>query len=420
MHRSSRIWPVPALLALLGLFALIACSSSDDPPLVDAAAGDGSAAEAAVGDGPGPTPDKGPPTPDGPKPPAKWTTITSSGPAVANPCLTLLKDGRVLITGGYVYKSPTQTVKVYQKKAWLFVPSSDSFVAAGEMSVERASHTASLLPDGRVLAVGGGNASGELDSTEIFDPTKPGASAWQPGVKLATPRSGHAAVTLGDGRILYASGGNWSSGANYLDSVMIYKPSSSNFVLPAVTLNKGRVYLAGALLGTGKVLLAGGDDGSSAFSNLLEIFDPASNQVTKLTVTMTDKKSRPFAFTLPGGKVLITAGYAFAYPPSDDLYDPVSNKVTKLNHPGGSARGSSAALLNDGRVLVVGGYEKAQEKKARAFDGKTLSWELLPDMLQARSYLGLIALKDGSVLAVGGRGGASSTFPAQAERLHNP
>jgi N-acetylneuraminic acid mutarotase len=339
---------------------------------------------------------------------------------VANPRLVLLKDGRVLITGGYVYKSAVSTVRVYQKKAWLYAPTKDAFVAAGEMATERDSHSANLLPDGRVLVVGGRNASGELDSTEIFDPTQPAASAWQAGPSLAAKRSGHTAVTLGDGRILYAAGGNWSGGANYLDSVMIYKPASANFVLPAVTLSKGRMHLTGALLPSGKVLLAGGDDGSSAYSNLLELFDPATSQVTKLSVTMTDKKVRPFAFTLPGGKVLITAGYAFAYPPSDDLYDPLTNKITKLNHPGGSARGSEATLLANGRVLVLGGYEKAQEKKARAFDGKTLSWEMLPDMLQARSYLGVITLMDGSVLAVGGRGGAGNTFPTQAERLFNP
>lgn len=412
------------LLALPALLTL-GCDSTDDPLPLDGAVADGPVRNLlqVEGVGDGPTPDTAPdasPKPDGPKPPAVWKTVAGPGPAVASPRLVLLKDGRVLITGGYVYKSPTSTVRVYQKKAWLYAPNKDAFVAAGELATERDGHSADLLPDGRVLVVGGMNASGELDSTEIFDPTKPAASAWQAGPTLAAKRFGHASVPLSDGRILYAAGANWSGGANYLDSVMIYKPASGSFSLPAVTLSKGRMYLAGALLSSGKVLLAGGDDGSSAFSNLLELFDPATSQVTKLSVTMTDKKSLPFAFTLPGGNVLITAGYAFAYPPSDDLYDPLTNKVTKLTHPGGSARGSVATQLADGRVLVLGGYEKAQDKKARVFDGKTLSWDMLPDMLQARAYFGVITLKDGSVLVVGGRSGSGNTFPTQAERLFNP
>jgi hypothetical protein len=355
--------------------------------------------------------------PDGPPPAPEWKTVPGAGPAVASPTATLLNDGRVLVVGGYVYKSPTSTVPVYQKAAWLYDPSQNAFVSAGEMSVERCYHTASLLPDGRVLVVGGYDGSNEHGTTEIFDPTKPAASAWSAGPSLTDARSSHSAVTLSDGRVVIAGGAAWP---NFLSGFEIYKPSTNSFQLPAAGMIKGRRSMGTALLSNGKVLLAGGDDGSSAFADVMETYDPNTGTVATLGVTLTNKKSAPFAFTLPSGKVMITAGYAFAYPPSDDLFDPNTATTMTLTHPGGSARGSAATLLKDGRVLVAGGYESAQQSKVRVFNEQGVVWDTEPDMLNARSYFALVTLKDGSVLAIGGREGSKYTFPAEAERLYNP
>ena len=274
-----------------------------------------------------------------------------------------------------------------------------------------------LGPDGRVLVVGGDDESNEHDTTEIFDPTKPAASAWSAGPKLSGPRFAHSAVTLSDGRVVIAGGMAWPS---YLSSFEIYKPSTNTFQTPGVVLSTGKARTATALLTGDKILFAGGDDGSSAFCNVLETYDPNSGSVTALGATLTNKKSAPFAFTLPSGKVMVTAGYAFAYPPEDDLFDPTTGKTTTLTHPGGSARGSAATLLKDGRVLVAGGFESAQQSKVRVFNEQGVIWDTEPDMLSARSYFALVTLKDGSVLAIGGREGAKDTFPAEAERLYNP
>lgn len=355
--------------------------------------------------------------PDGPPPAPEWKTVPGAGPAVASATATLLNDGRVLVVGGYVYKSATSTVRVYQKAAWLYDPSQNAFVSAGEMSVARGDHTASLLPDGRVIVTGGYDGSNEHDTTEIFDPTKPAASAWSAGPKLSGPRMAHSAVTLTDGRVVIAGGMAWPS---YLTSFEIYKPGTNSFQTPGVVLSTGKARMATALLAGDKILLAGGDDGSSAFSNVLETYEPNSGTVTALGATLTNKKSAPFAFTLSSGKVMITAGYAFAYPPEDDLFDPTTGKTTTLTHPGGSARGSAATLLKDGRVLVAGGFESAQQNKVRVFNEQGVMWDTEPDMLSARSYFALVTLKDGSVLAIGGREGTKDTFPAEAERLYNP
>ena len=365
--------------------------------------------------GEGRAPDKT--SPDGPKPAPVWKPVSGTGPAVIQFTATLLVDGRVLVAGGYDYPSPTQSVPQYKKQAWLYQPDTNSFVPAGEMKLARARHTASLLPDGRVLIAGGEDDSNTHASTELFDPKQAVASAWSAGPDLPGSRAGHVAVTLSDGQILMAGGYGSST---YLASFVIYKPSTNSFQSPAASLSKARATIAATLLQNGKVLLAGGDDGSSAYSNIMETFNPSTGQVTLLKATMSDKKSGAFGFTLPSGKALITAGYAFAYPPRDDLFDPAADTVTAINHPGGSARRSAAARLADGRVIVAGGFEDAQKEKVRVFSEKVMAWDMLPNLLHARSRAALVTLKDGSVLAIGGEAYSGNIFVAEAERLYYP
>ena len=101
------------------------------------------------------------------------------------------------------------------------------------MTHARMSHTLTLLPDGRVIAVGGEDP---LDSsqpviystTEIYDPD---ANSWSPGPNLSEPRSSHSATLLPDGRIFLVGGiGQLLNDAGQLGEQ--YPTNSSEFIHP--------------------------------------------------------------------------------------------------------------------------------------------------------------------------------------------
>jgi hypothetical protein len=72
------------------------------------------------------------------------------------------------------------------------------------LSAARSGHTATKLPDGRVLIAGGSSSDGDaLAATEIYDAATGSFSA---GISLKAARSGHTATVLADGRTVFIGG----------------------------------------------------------------------------------------------------------------------------------------------------------------------------------------------------------------------
>ncbi len=125
-----------------------------------------------------------------------------------------LRDGRFMIFGGFIDETDaTDTVEIWD-------PATLSFsVHTSKMMVPRAEHTLTLLPNGRVLIVGGVSTVGgaPLASTEIFDPA---SGNFAPSAELLTARRWHAASLFASGLEVMVSGGFDAAGER-LDSVEV-------------------------------------------------------------------------------------------------------------------------------------------------------------------------------------------------------
>lgn len=354
-------------------------------------------------------------TPDTPKKPAHWTEVPGTTPLMVRPTATLLNDGRVLFTGGYV-QNPTSA---YLDTATLYNPGKNSFVSAGKMATARAYHSATLLSGGRVLIVGGTDSSGSLTSTEIFDPKQPLSAAWSKGPSLAGPRSYHAAVWLKSSNDVLVLGG-MGKYPTYLDSIAIFQSASNSWKFPGVSLGQKRQSPAAVLLPSGQVFIAAGRD-DKGYLDTMESFNPVTAKITPSSGKLTYGRARPTATLLKTGRVLIVGGACGANcHVKDELYDPVSNQITPVTHPGGPPEGHTAVLLKDGRVLIAGGYETKDQTKVLAYSpaSGTGSWAQLPSMKYGRARHAAVRLNDGSVLVYGGQRAKTGPYVSKAERFH--
>ena len=145
---------------------------------------------------------------------------------------TLLPDGRVLIAGGGLRQGETEDT------AETFDPETNLFTPAGNMDAARVSHRAVVLNDGRVMVIGGAHRAGPYDSVEFYNPqteawvSDPFLGSWEKAPPLVQPRAGHTATLLDDGTLLLAGGRARLDGedvntlVDFIPSTEIYDPSS--------------------------------------------------------------------------------------------------------------------------------------------------------------------------------------------------
>ncbi|MEX0977444.1 MAG: kelch repeat-containing protein [Pirellulales bacterium] len=160
------------------------------------------------------------------------------------------------------------------------------------------------------------------------------------------------------------------------------------------------------LLADGRVLLAGGHSNTQVVPGA-EIFDPAKGQWDD--AGMLSVARDPTATLLAAGRVLVSGGIDWyiddgtAYATAE-LFDPVKGKWTPTGSLGAARYAHRSVLLDDGRVLVVGGYLKGDVRLASAelYDSQTGLWHSTGDLPSPRVAFGMVKLRDGRVLVVGG------------------
>jgi hypothetical protein len=222
---------------------------------------------------------------------------------------TLLANGKVLIAGG----ADTDPTGTGLASAELYDPGTGTFTQTGSMAVGRYLHTATLLQNGKVLIVGGAlTSTSEPDATaEVYDPatgifTMTGA--------MKTAREQHTATLLADGRVLIVGGTTSAGVGDPTATAEVYDPSTGSLSVTG-SMAEARTYHTATLLPSGKVLVAGGGDENST----AEVYDPATGSFS-ITGGMEIGRSGHTATLLPNGSVLVAGGGMFAGLASAELY----------------------------------------------------------------------------------------------------
>jgi hypothetical protein len=275
-----------------------------------------------------------------------------------SPIVAQLDDGDVLIAGGTPGGLAT---------AERFDPDSGEFSATGRMGMPRVGSTSTVLLDGRVLIAGGFTAApggGQAtDYAELFDPLTNAFAATGP---MMSTRDSHTATMLPDGRVLIAGGWNGRR-ADATDDppwnplfVELFDPRSGVFSMGR-DMSTTRIGHRAVRLVSGRVLLLGG---VPAIQNrheqppnpaYAEIFDPASGAISPLT-TPSAARQEYTATALPNGMVLMLGGKIDGRAVATaELFNPATGAVTSAPGLAVARFGHAALLMPDGRVLVIGG-----------------------------------------------------------------
>jgi hypothetical protein len=235
---------------------------------------------------------------------ARWTLTSPMNYRRLNATATLLKNGKVLIVGGYSVNSFCCALS----SAEIFDPATGTFSTTGFMAVGRRNHTATRLKDGRVLVAGGynglnGNAdgSGNVNSPEIYDPV---TGTFDSTGDMSSVRRFPTANILSNGRVLITGGYGGNNAA--LSSADSYKARTGVFESEG-SMHTPRGRHTATLLLNGEVLIVGGYDGAGTAFSSAELYNPSTGRFSP-TGSMAEARWRHAETRLLNGNVLITGG----------------------------------------------------------------------------------------------------------------
>ena len=210
---------------------------------------------------------------------------------------TLLPGGNVLIVGGFK-KGSDGVSQVYSASSELFVDSATGFLPGPAMYFARAGHTATMLDDGTVLIVGGFTTQGMLATAEIYDPK---ANAFTLVGSMTTPRGDFTATLLQGGKVLVAGGGDVTA----TPGAELYDPAARTF-RETGSMTTPRLAHAATRLTDGRVLIAGGGHQGGVLSSA-EIYDPAAGTFSA-TGSMPMRRYKHASLLRGDGNVLVLGG----------------------------------------------------------------------------------------------------------------
>ena len=312
----------------------------------------------------------------------------------------LVSGSRLLVAGGLRASGPTATSEIFDSQA-------RRWSHAASLSRARMAHAGVTLFGGNVLVAGGGTLSGSspagyLASAEVYEP---GADIWRSAGEMSVPRANHTATLLADGRVLVAGGLN--SFGRGIAGAEIYNPVTNSWS-SAGAMREARYHHTATILPNRKVLVAGGHqltgDGSTVALSSAEVYDPARNSWAPAP-RMGVPRDNHTATSLPGGRVLVVGGgtRTAGFEAGTEIYDPVANRWSRTARLREPRAFHATTLLGGGGVLAVGGLNDCGAlASAEVFSPSSGRWVRTRSLRTPRGELSVTRFRDGQVLAAGG------------------
>jgi N-acetylneuraminic acid mutarotase len=336
---------------------------------------------------------------------ASWTSTGSMHTARASHTATLLPNGLVLVAGG------TGDANLPLATSELYNSASGNWSSTGALNTARVSARAVLLSNGTVLVMGGCIASDCLGSTtksaEIYNPS---TGNWMVTGAMKTARAEFVAVLLANGKVLVAGGCTSYDVTGCLavtTAAELYNPTTGAWSSTG-TLRAARMAMTGTILTTGKALIAGGQTAASDALGSSELYNEATGTFS-LTGKLITPRSGHTATLLTNGLVLMAGGENVngISTSKAELYDPTKGSYTATGNMPSNRQEHAAVLLSNGSVMVVGGNNVTSTTTTPLASCATYSpasgtWTAASAMKNARADHTATLLHNGHVLAAGG------------------
>lgn len=307
---------------------------------------------------------------------------------------TRLENGKVLVICG--------------SSSELYDPSTATWSSAGQLPNPSNGAAVARLANGGFFASGGSGASPVTSYVNIYDPT---TGTWKAASPMPRLSIGHTATTLQNGRVLVV-GGQAQFNPVYSDSSS-YDPTTDTWS-NAASLQNARTRHTATVLADGKVLVAGGQSWTDWILDrhavsTVELYDPAADTWTPLA-PMTEARFGHTATLLQDQRLLVVGGTDDIRKFGAEIYDPATHNWSPagtLVHP---RLLHSATLLSNGSVMVAGGIgdDSNSMDDVEIFDPATNSWSAAMPLSSPRSGHAAILLSDHALLIIGGASSGST------------